>query len=287
MPRVAYSGSFDARQVPGLTPEQRTSAGLAKYPVQSPPKAIALSPWGVVVSRIGTTQAESELLALRDCNRESSRGGREGACMIYASGDNVVLQQRRTGGSGIGWIAAAARQISTSLENSVRSGYAPLKSHKAMAFVSPAGSPYYTERSATPELAERYVLEGCQYQYTEPCVLLAVDDDLRLVDDTARQPRNMDRLSWSGPFQADKLPWGLDANAQVSGYSDLPGAKAIAVRPGGSRVAVVSGKASGAEAEREALKQCNENSDSNGPCFLYASGNRVVLANRQTQAALH
>ncbi len=221
-------------------------------------------------------------MALRDCNRESSHGDGDGACLIYASGDSVVLSQRRTGGSGIGWIAAAAKQISPSLE--FLSGYAPLKSHKAMAFLNRGGLPYYAENAASPELAERYALEGCQYQYTEPCVLLAVDDDLRLADDTVRQPRNMERLFWSGPFQADKLPWGLDANPQVSQYIDLPGAKAIAVRPLGKRVAVVSGKASGAEAERDALRQCNENGDNAGPCYLYASGNRVVLANRRTQA---
>jgi hypothetical protein len=41
-------------------------------------------------------QREAEQKALADCNADPQRNGRDGPCLLYAAGDQVVLRQRRT-----------------------------------------------------------------------------------------------------------------------------------------------------------------------------------------------
>jgi hypothetical protein len=62
----------------------------------------------------------------------------------------------------------------------------------------------------------------------------------------------------------------------------LPGERAIAMRPNRALVQVVGGKATRADAEREALARCNPPDDVE-PCFLYASGDQVVLPQRRSK----
>jgi len=72
----------------------------------------------------------------------------------------------------------------------------------------------------------------------------------------------------------------------VVGYADAPNPKAIALHPRGV-LAVVTAAASQRRAETQALKACNDDDssrDADGPCFLYASGDEVVLPRRATVA---
>jgi hypothetical protein len=94
----------------------------------------------------------------------------------------------------------------------------------------------------------------------------------------------MERVAYAGPFRLDRVPIGMERHEAVRNYAELPGESAIAIRPNKALVVVMSGKASRAEAEREALAGCNPPGDPS-PCFLYASGKEVVLAQRRTEAA--
>ena len=95
----------------------------------------------------------------------------------------------------------------------------------------------------------------------------------------------MERVAYTGPFRPGMLPWRLEIEPQVLAYPTLGGGRAIAVRPRGARLAVSGGKKTIAEAEHDALARCNEGQDALDPCFLYASGLKVIFPARRTAAA--
>jgi hypothetical protein len=95
----------------------------------------------------------------------------------------------------------------------------------------------------------------------------------------------MERVAYGGLFRLDRVPMGIERSAEVRKYAELPGERAIALRPNGGVMKVASGKATRSEAEREALAACNNPADDPSPCFLYASGDQVVLPQRRTEAA--
>jgi hypothetical protein len=281
MTRITYHGNFDPTQLPAVTPERRVQKDVVEYIDIIDPKAIALHPWGRVFIRKGTTHNEAESLALKDCNADPDRHGLNGPCFVYARGNNVVLSERRTIANGIDRVVAMAETISKSLAKVVREQYVSVKDNKAIAFLVADGSAFYFGEVASTESAKQYDLEACQYHFNAACVLLAVNDDLLLADLKTAKPQAMSRIAWSGQFKLEMLPWGLERYDDVKGYHDLPGAKAIAVRPRGNKHSVASGKGSVAEAEQYALQQCNAVDGDKWPCFIYASGNQVVLPDRR------
>ena len=132
------------------------------------------------------------------------------------------------------------------------------------------------------------MLERCQIAFNEPCELVAVDDVM-----TARKGVNahiahdMAKVGYSGDFEPDQIP-GIrklvSKRADVSGYLQAPDPKAAAIHPRGI-LAIVSGATSQPSAESQALKLCNDDDarkEGDGPCYLYAEGNKVVLPKRQT-----
>jgi hypothetical protein len=116
-------------------------------------------------------------------------------------------------------------------------------------------------------------------------VLLAVDLAARTQDPRGAKPTAMERVTYAGPFRFDRVPMGIERSSDVQNYAALPGERAIAIRPNGGVVKVASGKATRAEAERDALAACNNPVGDPSPCFLYASGDQVVLPQRRTEAA--
>ena len=181
-------------------------------------------------------------------------------------------------------IAAAARLVRVGVTRTVRFDYVKETAHKAIAVHLPTGFSFRWNGAASAELAERWVLEGCQIKFNGPCVLLAVDLDARTTDPRTAKPAAMERVSYVGPFRLDRVPIGMERYDVVQNYAQSTGERAIAIRPNKAVVKVVSGKASRAEAEREALALCNDPADDPSPCFLYASGNQVVLPQRRTEA---
>jgi hypothetical protein len=129
-------------------------------------------------------------------------------------------------------------------------------------------------------------LEGCQLKFGSPCKLLAVNDELaRAVGPSGEQ--DMSRLQYSGGFDLNQLPIVKDdvrKRADVQGYLSAPQPKAIAVHPIG-QMFVFSGRSTAKEAAETVLARCNLASGrkkSDGPCYLYALNNDVVITKRQT-----
>lgn len=160
--------------------------------------------------------------------------------------------------------------------------YTAVREKKALAIHIESGRTFWWDGQETVERAEQLALEGCQQQYGDPCVLLAGGAEL-LAPDPREAPRHdMERLHYRGRYDVDKVPF-LKMTPDLRNYPDLPDPKAMAVRPQGARSIISSGAGSIAEAERKALAACNSD-HAPGPCFLYASGNQVVLPDRRIDA---
>jgi hypothetical protein len=163
--------------------------------------------------------------------------------------------------------------------------------HRALA-VAPEAQ--YTMRGngfRTADEAERVVLERCQIRNNEPCVLFALDDTVRPPTPGKDWPRrDMERVHYAGIYSAERMPALSDArraDPDIVGYGTARDIRAMAIHPLG-RVFVVRKAVSQTAAEEEALRQCELDpvrAGSSGPCFLYASGNRVVLAERHVRIA--
>jgi hypothetical protein len=99
--------------------------------------------------------------------------------------------------------------------------------------------------------------------------------------------QDMPRLQYSGGFEIDRLPIVKDEvrkRVDVQTYLSTPQPKAVAIHPIG-QVFVVSGRSTAQEAAETALARCDlalGRQKSDGPCFLYAINNDVVIAKRQT-----
>ena len=115
---------------------------------------------------------------------------------------------------------------------------------------------------------------------------MAVDDGLRATDLGASR-RLMPRVEYDGVFDPQKIPAvqaTLRQRADVAGYRAAAGAKAAAFHPWG-RLFIVSGTDTPRQAEERALAECNadpQRKNQDGPCYLYAAGDRVVLPRRAT-----
>jgi hypothetical protein len=162
--------------------------------------------------------------------------------------------------------------------------------HRAFAVVPDRGETWRVTGAASPEQAEELVLERCQLRYRVPCLLFAVDDTIRAPAAGADwQRRDMARLHAPAEFDAERIPAIATVRRQapgVSGYAEARARKAMAIHPWG-RVFIVTGAATQEKAEEEALAACDADprrAGRDGPCLLYASGDRVVLAEHRTGA---
>src|SRR5262249_5117838 len=174
---------------------------------------------------------------------------------------------------------------SASVRDSQVAGYLSEKQHKALAAHPPSGT-WRFNGWGNAALAEERTLEGCQVHYGAPCLLVAVDDNFHAPDaGTSRRP--MPRAEYDGVFDPQKIPAVQSVVRQrpdVAGYRAASGAKAAAFHAWG-RLFVVTGAASQREAEERALAECNgdpQRNNRDGPCLLYAVGDRVVLPKRAT-----
>jgi hypothetical protein len=289
--RVAYAGEFDPKLIPIISPARRDAAE-AGYRRVVGAKAMALHPWGRIFVGTGEDQAAAETAALKLCNEDPDRKGAGGPCFLYAVGDQVVLPARRTSPeprvtlpvSALERIALVANSVSANAANRLRREYGSLRSHKAIALHVASGQAFTWSAAFSAGMAEQWALEGCQLEHNSPCILLAVDDELRAPEPKLAPARSMERITYQGPLRWDMLPWDLLDRPAIANYRNLPEAKAIAIRPNKAEALVASGKASQAEAERSALSECNGEEKSSLPCFIYASGMQVILPARRTEA---
>ncbi|WP_371260010.1 caspase domain-containing protein [Bradyrhizobium sp. WSM1417] len=166
--------------------------------------------------------------------------------------------------------------------------YADAKFNKAQALALGSSSNWYVYARETETQAELSALEGCQIRYNEPCVLAAVNDRVLLSSDSASWTRRtMPRVTFASSFSPEQIPAILpNGNAMNSAKAYLGAAspKAIALHPWG-RAFFQTNASTQLQAETDAINQCNSDpvrSGKDGPCFLYAIQNRVVLPSRLT-----
>jgi class 3 adenylate cyclase len=96
MPRVRYAGLFTLDKIPGMRPKIFERPDVAGYATATGPKAIAIHPQGVfMVVTEAATQHAAEEQALQTCNEDPARKKADRACLLYASGNQVVLPLRK------------------------------------------------------------------------------------------------------------------------------------------------------------------------------------------------
>ncbi len=97
MARVRYSGKFDPEQIPGIRRTAATRPDVAGYIRAQGPKAAAIHPRGVLAISVGApTQALAKSRALKLCNDDKATRDGDGPCLLYATGDDVILDKRLT-----------------------------------------------------------------------------------------------------------------------------------------------------------------------------------------------
>ncbi len=285
MPRLAYSGVYDPLQVPSIPQKLRQSSEILNYGALVGPKAAAFHPRGrLFISADKGSQWEAESDALNQCNNDPSRNSRSSPCYLYAVNSDVVLLKR----SSIPLTPPPKPATSEALRALIGSpradelvrNYLGRKLQKGLAVTADRKSSWQTANLGSRTEAEEVTLEKCQMRYGEPCMMVAINTDL--VDGSLR---SMPRLTYSGPYVAAQVPTvtsAVRAEEGVSGYAARKTPKAMALHPWGKPF-ISSGLASQYATEEDALRRCNadpERKGQDGPCFLYAVEDRVVLGNR-------
>jgi class 3 adenylate cyclase len=163
--------------------------------------------------------------------------------------------------------------------------YLKLVSHRAFAVAPKAHSRWLTGYWPSRETAIEKVLERCQLNFNEPCAVIAADDELIAPGaDGTFATMEMPRVTYRGKFDPDQIPGMRSAVAKrpdVVGYGKVTGPKAAALYIRGVKIITSAMTQRGAEVQ--ALKACNDDParrKTDGPCFLYAAGNDVVLPQR-------
>jgi hypothetical protein len=168
-------------------------------------------------------------------------------------------------------------------ERSVRD-YVQSNKHKAQAVSLQPPATWRASDRTSAFFAEEGALENCQVSFGQPCLLVAVNDDVLPNPPNGSWPRHdMPRVRYSGNFDPNQIPGGVDLRqrSDIISYAVATSPKALAYHPT-SRMYVVIGAETQRAAEEKVLNLCN--SDPTRPpfgfCFLYAIGNQVVLPQR-------
>ena len=181
-------------------------------------------------------------------------------------------------------LGIAVPGLSEKTRNDLAHDYETAAGHKAQAVSVPSSSTWRTTNRPTAANAETATLEECQVVHGQPCVLLAVDDDLKPPPEGGKWvPRDMSRARYSGDFDIEQIP-GLrqeNRNRQdIVGYRSAASPKAAAYNADGARMFIATEAASQRASEEAALQACRDNATRDkltAPCFLYAVEQRVVL----------
>jgi hypothetical protein len=186
-------------------------------------------------------------------------------------------------------LAAAVPSLSTSFREDQVRRYDEAKPHKAQAVtLQPAGT-WHSGGWESTAVAEEKALEGCQVRYGQPCALVSVDETMQPSRPGGDWPRrNMARVTYEGHFRPEIMPvapTSVTQRAAIAGYGLAARPKALALHPWG-RIFAVTGASTQRATEEQALATCNADPDrkgDDGPCYLYAVGNYVILSQRHTE----
>jgi len=181
-------------------------------------------------------------------------------------------------------LAIAVPSLSEKARTDLAHDYEVAAVHKAQAASVQSSSTWRTTNRPTAANAETATLEECQVVHGQPCVLLAVDDELKPPPEGGKwTARDMSRARYTGDFDIDQIP-GLrpeNRNRQdIAGYRSAASPKAAAYNADGARMFITTDTASQRAAEETALQACRDSATRDkltAPCFLYAVEQRVVL----------
>jgi uncharacterized caspase-like protein len=300
MPRLSYRGPFSPQMIPVANARTRLDQDVVQYAQAKGPKAVAIHPWGRLFVVTGSSsQSAAESAAMEKCEADPVRKGRDGPCHLYAAGDQVVLSVATSTKSDeddlrkqlLKQFATAIPTRPVAERQTQVTEYMAGATHKAQALLPGTRGSWRAENRESPAAAEHAALEGCQLRTRKPCALAAVND--KIVASTAAgkfSPREMPRVGYRGLFNPQMIPAATAftrSRSDVASYIDVKGPKAIALHPWG-RIFVASGAATQAAAESAALDQCNKDPQRggrDGPCYLYASGDEVVLPLQMSKAS--
>jgi hypothetical protein len=298
MPRVQYVGPFDPARIPTIQRGVRERKDVISYSSAPSPKAAAYHPTGrlfIVTGAAAQRAAEEQALAV--CNGDPIRNGQSGACYLYASNNEVVLSRHSKNPITpaataaivvpdprvLDALAIAAPSASEKVREDFASAYQAALEHKAAAANAASGAMWRVATRATQQEAEENALEACEVYSGAACALVVVDDK---VQEGKRgsdfPPHGMPRVHYAGPFDPARIPFvrgGLQGRNDVTSYVSAPAPKAAAYHPVGN-IFIVIGASTQRAAEEQALSVCNDDpvrNGANGPCYLYASNNDVVL----------
>jgi uncharacterized caspase-like protein len=185
-------------------------------------------------------------------------------------------------------LAFSAPALTQQQRDGTLSLYQSGKVHRALALSLVTGKNWVSGSRPSAQAAEEASLEDCELLAGGPCVLIAVDDSVRVTSVNDLVPRPMPRVHYSGAFDPAQIPnvtQEVRDRADVAGYTKAAAAKAAAFHPY-SGIFTVAGVADQHAAEEQALAACNADpkSNRNATCYLYASDAQVVLERRSKVA---
>lgn len=161
--------------------------------------------------------------------------------------------------------------------------YVKESGHKAMAVSLNPPATWRIGGAASAVDARAAVLQTCAVFRRRPCQLAVIDETLTVgaADGPGVMPLE---VSYEGPFDPRLIP-GYERTRtrnDVADYRKQRGPKAAAYHPWG-RLFIAAGLTQH-EAETVALERCNGDQGRrgrDGPCYLYAAGDAVVLPQRR------
>jgi hypothetical protein len=143
---------------------------------------------------------------------------------------------------------------------------------------------------STKELAVEKNIERCSQYFNEACAVVGADDIIFVPRPDGGWPlQEAPRVRYSGIFNPERIPTLRESEllrSDIAAYATLTGPKAAAFHALGILV-LKTDAPDQRSAEVSALAECNANPSRspktlNGPCYLYAVGNQVVLPLRST-----
>ena len=233
MPRARYAGRFDPERIPAARPALATRADVTEYAKAAGPKAAAYHPWGRLFTVVrAADQRIAEEQSLAACNADPDRKGASGPCFLYAVGNKVILPRRFTTPRPQAKTLEEAVAL-VSPDRNLAANYSAEPNNKAQAIELDSGRSFRWDRAESAKEAERAALEGCQLRYGQPCILLAVNDELKAPDPYTAPRQDMPRIRYDGAFRIEMVPliWER-ALPLFREYPARKGNKAIAIRPG-------------------------------------------------------
>jgi class 3 adenylate cyclase len=182
----------------------------------------------------------------------------------------------------------AMRTLTPAARDELVNVFEGAKSHKALVGVPGTNRHWRVIGQPSAEAAQERALEGCQVWLNQPCAPVALNDRATAEPADGKWPiRDMPRIHYAGAFDPERIPSalpGMRERADIVGYRSAPGPKAAAFHPWG-RIFIVTNAESQRAAEERSLGECNADptrSGQNGPCFLYATGDQVILPQRRS-----